>query len=55
MVGKAHRSALAAVLHHIDAAVRRHSSLRAGYGSGRLEVLAALMAGVGGQRQESTS
>lgn len=42
MVGRAHRSALAAVLLHIDAAVCRHSSLRAV----GLEVWAALLAGV---------
>lgn len=54
MVGRAHRSALAAVLLHINAAVCRHSSLTAGCGSGMLEVLAALLAGVGGQRQGST-
>lgn len=61
VVGRAHRSALAAVLLHItavllhiDAAVCRHSSLRAGWGSGKLEVLAALLASVGGQRQGPT-
>lgn len=49
VVGRAPRSALAVILLHINAAVCRHSSLRAGCGSGRLKVLAALMAGVGGR------